>query len=380
MFFIYRRTYTATAAFSSQLDYVCALCGTHAVASVQAQGLSQSTAVYGMGGSADQASHGAHYAAQANAIGALQHAPCPRCGGYQPIVTSRFQAFNERAAKASKRALPIAAAVAAVALLIGIVPGIRDLKYSSALLVTVLLGVAALFAIVYAILRSPGPRPHIPYGAVHFWWGRHDGSVGWMPPPHVPAPPLAAPTSIPALGGTLGGLSAFACMIGLIVWAATFEHVYVVDYEDRAVTIDGADVTAQASTYGFVDKHVRRFDARTGQPHDVVIAGVKYSLPNNTHGWVVAPEAKQHDVCFMEYEAVYGGTKGVKPHVNVVELPANGVMVLMRSYDDMFQDSPKTQEVKAGETKRRWELRTVSCESLDEETKDDDAKKDSQPL
>lgn len=368
MFFIYRRTYTATAAFSSQLDYVCALCGTRAVASVQAQGTSQSTAVYGVGGSADQASYGAHYAAQANGYSALQHAPCPRCGGYQPVVTSRFAAFGERVAKAKKRALPIAGAVAGVALLLLIVPAIRDLQYSSALLVTVLAGVASLFGIVYAVLRSPGPRPQVPYANVHFWWGRHDGTVGWTPPPHVPAPPLPPPTSAVALAGTFGGIAALVSFIGLIAWAATYEKIYVVDFKDRAVVVDGIDVTSDASTYEFEDKHVRKFSARSGKAHEVEIGGVKYPLASTTsNGWVVAPDAKENDLCFAEYEMVYGGSSKYEPKWSRLELDAHGVLSLGRSYDDAFKDSPKTQQVKSGETVRRWSLRTVSCESLDEE-------------
>jgi hypothetical protein len=383
MFFIYRRTYTATAGYSSQLDYVCALCGTRAVASVQAQGTSQSTAVYGVGGSADQASYGAHYAAQANAYGALQHAPCPHCGGYQPVVTSRYAAFGERVARAKKRALPIAAAVAAVTLLLGIVPAIRDLQHSSALLVTMILAALGISGIIYAVIRSPGPRPQVPWGAVHFWWARpeHPGSGAWVSPPHVPPPPLPPPSAMPALGGTFGGLSVFGALIALIAWGTTFESVYVVDYEDRAVTIDGIDVTSEATTYGFDDKHVRKFSARTGKPHDVVIGGATYVLPDNHNGWVVAPEAKQHDVCFAEYESVYGGTKGVKPRSNKLELHASGVIVLIRSYDDMFKDSPKTQDLKSGETRRRWELRTVSCESFEEDRQDTrDTDESGQPL
>jgi len=373
MFFIYRRVYTATAGFSSNLEYVCALCGTRATASVQAQGTSQSTAVYGVGGGADQASQGAHYAAQANAIGALQHAPCPRCGGYQPIVTTRFQAFNERVAKAKKRALPIAAAVAGVALLLGIVPAIRDLRYSSALLVTILLGAASLFGIVFAIARAPGVRPTIPWGSVHFWWGRHDGSVGWMPPPHVPAPALAPPSSLPVLFGVLGAIVGFATLISLGIWSATFQKVYVVDWKDRPVLIDGENVTDDATTSGFEDKHVRKFSARSGMDHTVEIAGVKYTLPANaSYGWVVAPDAKKNDVCFAEYEMVYGAPASYDPKWGPLEPNASGVLVLARSYDDPWQKSPKTQEVKAGETKHRWSIRTVSCDGLEEDKKKDE--------
>lgn len=368
--FITWRTYTATAGFSTQLEYVCALCGTRATASVQAQGMGQSTAVYGAGGGGDQAAQGAHYAAQANAFGALQHAPCPRCGGYQPVVTSRFHDFNVRAARAAKRALPIAAAVFAGCMLLGIVPAIRDLKHSSSLLVTIVFGAIMVAGTTFAILRSQGARPSIPWGSVHFWWGRHDGSPGWVPPPHVPAPALAPPTSAPVAAGFLAGIAGFIGVIALIVWAATFQRIYVVDMDDRPIMLDGADVTADADSSGLDDRHVRKVSARTGQSHEVTIGGVNYPLPDHgTYGWVVAPDAKKNDVCFVEYEVVYSTSSSTraaaKPVLSRVEPDANGVIVIQRSYD-LFHDAPKTVEAKSGETVRRWELRTASCEALDE--------------
>src|SRR5687767_12258367 len=131
MFFVTWRTYTATAGFSTQLEYTCAICGTRAVAAVETQGVGTSTAVYGAGGGAEQAQNGAAMAARANGIAALQHAPCPRCGSHQPIVTQRFASFAESEKKKKGRALPIAAIVAGGALAIGAVPAIADLRHSS---------------------------------------------------------------------------------------------------------------------------------------------------------------------------------------------------------------------------------------------------------
>lgn len=371
--FISWRTYTSTASFSTQLEYVCALCGTRAVAAVEAQGMGTSTAVYGAGGGGDQAAMGAQYAAQANAIGALQHAPCPRCGGYQPVVTSRFQAFNDRVAKCSKRALPIAAITFGAIMLLGIVPALRDLKYSSALLVTMVFGALCVAGTVFAVVRSPGARPTIPWANVQFWWGRHDGTAGWMPPPHIPAPPLAPPSSANVAGGFLAGIAGIAMLVSLAVWGSTYQKIYVVDWKDwgdRPISIDGVDVTSEAETYGFEDKHVRKLSARTGQSHEVVVAGVKYPLPGNgSHGWVVAPDAKENDVCFAEYEMVYGASSHYEPKWSPLAPNGSGVLVLAKTYDDAFKDSPKTQQVKSGQSVTRWSLRTVSCESLEEETK-----------
>lgn len=117
---------------------------------------------------------------------------------------------------------------------------------------------------------------------------------------------------------------------------------------------------------GFKDYHVRKFETRSGKEHQVVVAGKRYDLRGNgSNGWVVAPEAKEHDVCFAGYEMVYGGPKHVVPRWSALE-PHDGVLVLNKKYD-AFTDSPKTQEVKAGETVRRWSLRTVSCDALEEE-------------
>lgn len=128
-------------------------------------------------------------------------------------------------AKKRKRSLPLAAIAGALVLLAGIVPAVMDLRHSCALLVAVATGAAGVFGLVYAVSAVPPPRPSIPMGAVHFWWGRHDGSVGWVPPPHVPPPALARPSSWHVLGGASAAVLGLASLIGVVAWAATFEAV-----------------------------------------------------------------------------------------------------------------------------------------------------------
>ena len=361
--FITWRTYTATAGFSTQLEYVCALCGTRATAMVEAQGVGTSTAVYGAGGGGAQAQDAAAYTARANAIGALQHAPCPHCGGYQPIVTTRFAQYAERVAKTKKRSLPIAAIAAGLLLVIGVVPALMDLKHSSALIVTVVTGAIATFALLYAILSQAGPRPGFPFGFVHFWWGRPDGSVGWMPPPPVPPPTLPPPSPAGVVGGVGTAIFGLASFVAFLVWTSTYERVYIVDDGKTPIIADGVDVTNKATTSSFEDSGIRRIEVRSGsQQHRVDIGGKSYVLPTNAaYGWLIAPNAKARDICFAEMEMVYGGSSRVEPAYNPLEPNKDDILVLPRSYDDPFKNSPKTQEVKSGETVRRWSIRTVRC-------------------
>jgi len=366
MFFVSYRTYRATAGLTTQLEYCCAMCGTRATANIETQGSGQSVNLYGIGNGAMSAEQGAQAAARGNAIAALQSAPCPRCGSYQPTILQRFAHYANDIAKKKARALPIAAVVAGLVFLAGVVPAIRDLKYSSALLVTMVFTGLTVFSLVYAIARWPGQRPMVPMANLHFWWGRHDGSVGWTPPPHVPLPAIPMPGSTHALGLAGMVLFGFVSLIALIVYGTTFENVYVVDLKDRAVVIDGVEVTPEPGD--FHDKHVQRYSVRSGkQQHKVETAGQTFLLPTNaSYGWVVAPEAPKDDVCFLEEETVYGGSSNVKPGYGILE-PKGGILVLNRSYDDTWKESPKTQEVKQGSTVHRWSIRAVSCQGLEED-------------
>jgi hypothetical protein len=359
--FITWRTYTATAGFSAQLEYVCALCHARATASVETQGVGTTTAVYGLGADHDHAARVAEMHARTSAIRLLQHAPCPRCGAYQPAVTIPVAAQTERLAKKKRIALPIALALAALVLVAGAYPAVTDLRWSSALLVAVSALAVAAFGLAYGITAWPPARPAWPFGATYFWWGRPDGSVGWVPPPPVPPPAVALPSAVPGAAVMVGILSALISVGGFIGWSATFEDVFLVEDAPSDVRLDGAVLSEGAFRTRGLDPGVRRFQVRSGARHLVEVAGASHELEAGAgRGWVIAPDAQARDVCFAEIETIYGKSPA-EPAFTLLE-PVNDMLVLVRAYDDRFQPSPKAQKVKSGQTVRRLAIRTASCD------------------
>jgi hypothetical protein len=336
---------------------------------VASEGFGTATSVGGIVEPPEAARDAAYFAegsARVHAAAALRQAACPSCRRNHPEVIARYAEFNAKVAKAKRRALPVGAAVFLLAAVIGAGPAVRELAHSKALLGIVLLAAAALGALTYALLRAPGKRPELPWGSVRFWGAREDGSFDWMPSPDVPLPTLARASHAPAAAVLIGGLAAIAALGMFAVWRRTFTNVYVVDVKDRAVTIDGIDVTRDGSRRGIHDDHVRRFDVRRGKgdEHTVVVGDVTYRLRHDgPFGWVVASNAKANDICFVEREAVYGRDDGKKPVMERIE-PVAGVIELARYYDDPFKGAPESVEVEAGRTVRRWAIRTISCESL----------------
>lgn len=247
-------------------------------------------------------------------------------------------------------------------LLAGIVPAVRDLRHSSALLVALLAGVATASALVFAASAVPPPRPATPPGGVMFWWRLPDGSEGWVPPPATPAPELPPPSRAWAIACGAAAIAGLGAVVASAVWVETFVPVFVVDTHARPIAIDGEDVTGDARTSGLEDAHVRKLTVRKGADHVVETAGAKLVLLRSHHdGWVVAPDAEAQDICFVEIETAYGPAKTIEPGWHVLE-PRDGLLVLPRRYDDHFKASPAYVD---RDSARRWAVRTTPCSAPD---------------
>lgn len=366
--FITTRTYTATRAISRQLEYACAHCGARAAATVEATATAQSRAVYGVGGSANAAAQSANSAAEHQAFRALQEAPCPRCGRYQPQLEASFKAYADGVARTKRRRLPLAAFVALLVIGAGIVPAIRDLAISSALLITVLLAAAAAFGIALAVFGAPPRRPVPPHARIHFWWGLPDGSVGWVPPPPVPLPSLPSHPIVHVVGVLAGGALGIASLVALGAYSSTFEDVFVVDGSATPIVVDGVDVTKDVSAHSAHDTSYRRLSVRSDRDHRLELAGVTYALGKDaSHGWLVVPSTVGSDRCFSEEESIYGRTSA---EPQFAELTAkDGVIALPRGgYGNLFEVPRKTVLLNEHESVRHvWSLRSRPCAEMAEE-------------
>jgi hypothetical protein len=365
--YITTRTYTATQAVARQFEYACAHCGVRATAGVEATATAQSKAVYGVGGSADSAARSAHALAEHNAIRALREAPCPQCGRYQPALEARYRAYADGVARTKRRRLPLAALVALVVLGLGLRSAIRDLSTSNALLVTMLLASATGFSFALAGFGSPPTRPTPPSARVHFWWGSPDGSVGWRPPPSVPLPSIPAHPVVHVLGIVAGGLLALATMISLGAYSSTFEKVYVIDTGTTPIRIDSVDVTNDVVSLRASDGNYRQVSVRTGKDHRLELAGVAYALGKEApNGWLVVPDAVAQERCFSEEESIYGTSEDEPKYGELT--PKNGVVVLPRSYTNVFDEPRKQVLLRKNETVRHvWSLRSHPCAETTED-------------
>ena len=221
--FVSWRTYRATTGtVENRFAFECQHCGAQTVALVQSVGEMTSTALYGaVGGSAEAARIGAQTAAYGNAIRGLQDASCPRCSGFQPAFTAMLDQRAAIAKQKEMRALPIAAAMAALIALALAYPAVKDLRHSSALLTMSIALTVAAFGVSYAMLRWPPRVPTPPKANVYFWWARPGEAPGWLPPPTA-RPFISEPSrALPALALMTGAPAGLVALVALLVWTAS---------------------------------------------------------------------------------------------------------------------------------------------------------------
>jgi hypothetical protein len=391
MFYVRTTTYRArTGPVDTKMMYPCAHCGVQSTAIVRAEGTASSVAVYGAGGSAEAARRKAFESAHATALQSLRVTACPACRQLQPFVLSEFAEADRRLRWRRRVGRPLAAGVALALGLLVAIPGILDVRHSMGLLVVALGVTLAAGGIGLGSALRGWRSPLRPGGSVWFWWApppgyREAGTPSWVvaPPPASVPQVTQAPANGLVFGLLAGGAGMLTALVGLCVWAASFSTVYVVNAAPAplVVRVDGKEVGRVAPSAGGSSKDVayESFEVRAGEPHHLELVsaasatpggppqtpGHSYDLaPNkgNAHGWLVAPASMAAGLCVVEKEAVYGA--GEPADAELLNARTD-VVELARSYDDLFQASPSSISTDASSV-RRWALRGLFCDSLEE--------------
>jgi hypothetical protein len=230
----------------------------------------------------------------------------------------------------------------------------------------------AAFGVSYAILRWPPAVPAPPTAEVYFWWARPGEAPGWLPPPtarpFVPEPSKA----LPALAFMTGAPAGIVALVALLVWTASFNKLYVFDAAAMGAAhlrVDGVDVAERDISRDVkADGTVGSLTFRSGEDHrvevvhpDGTVQGPFTLSGDHSRGWMITVDAPGKEQCFAEFETIYGASSR-PPGAKALEPKEPGLFVLERTYDVLFADPPKTEQVKAGHSVSKWALRTIPCE------------------
>jgi hypothetical protein len=138
------------------------------------------------------------------------------------------------------------------------------------------------------------------------------------------------------------------------------------------VEIDGkrvGQVRARGSSNS--DVSFDRFWARRGRPRTLALVapdGTRRTMVLDdaidvSRGWVVAPEAAEHDLCIVQQEVVYGAASRNGPKLEVVS-GAGDLFPVPSGIEDPFVPPPATVETKDGPVTRTV-LRGYVCSELE---------------
>lgn len=350
--------------------FVCAHCAATIPAMVRANGAASAPSVA-------EAQRRAHVAADANAQRAVAAAGCPACGRVQPALTEQLARAAKSAARRRRLRVPVAGLLALPVAALLAFPAAADLRHSVALSVVAFCAAAAIGAFTFAILSSPVPRPlMVPLGV----WFSHDptqGSASWFPAQPGPTPSIADPTPASRIGAfATSGVMAALAVVALIGWLTTFRKVWVVSTEgargDLTVRLDGVEVGGvTAAGGGWQDAPAVSFEVRSGSSHRLVVVDsdnreLTYDLDPSSarHGWVIAPHARERDLCLASITWYYG--REPKPGNDSVlnEDGAGDFVELPKGFDYTFVKPPETIQTKSG-GETRSTLRALDCAALE---------------
>lgn len=357
----------ATGPLDRFFAFLCAHCGVTTPAMVRTNG-------FGAAGNLNLAMHRAHVSADAFAFQAVSAAACPNCGALQPTFHQRFEHVRKRIARRLTLRVPVAVVAALVVAVLLAIPAARDFRHSVALSVVAISASSAAGALFFRFfsghLQTPSTNP------MGVWFSQDPtrGPASWFParPGQVPPIPQAARSTLvlTLLALVVTSLSA---AVALVVWQDTFRNVYVVSAEgpgrDLTVRVDDA-APVHVSQSPAEDAPSAKVEVRTDSKHRVVVVGedgreLTYDLDPATakYGWVIAPHAREQGLCLASLTWYYGTT----PKEGSDTLLGDGadLVVLPRSFDNVFTQPPATVQVDHGSSTTRTSLRALACTSLD---------------
>lgn len=381
------RTFTASSGVvEHRFDYACTSCAEVVPALVRTSATGAARSIGGFGGDAKVARQQALDVAHARAARAVAEACCPRCGALPTSVRSERLLRHRRLARARRYALPIALLAGIAPLASLTYPAVADLTVSSALLVFTCALAVAMFTTAHALVGWHARSTPEAEATIFFW--RPDAGVrapSWAHAPQ-PAPPADPPNTVASIELGVAAVAWVVVALALFAFASTYRAIYVIDAAAAGgiihARVDGYDVPL--TTVGAEDVRVRRLTVRTGQAHRVDLvddAGMLLSSYAVARSSIVdaAPLLVTVEgagrVCFVESESVYGRPdaaprEGAAPgsataKARLVVPDGQGIVTLSRQYEDLFRESPPSQEIRAGEVVSRWALRAVPCASID---------------
>jgi hypothetical protein len=167
-------------------------------------------------------------------------------------------------------------------------------------------------------------------------------------------------------------VTATSAAVALVIWQDTFRQIYVVSAEgaarDLTVRVDGGAPIHVTQLAG-QDAPNAKIEVRTSSTHRVVVVGEdgherSYELDPATakHGWAIAPDGRERGLCLASITWYYG----TKPKEGDDALLGDGadLVVLPRSFDNVFTPPPATVQVDNGSSATRTSLRALACTSL----------------
>lgn len=360
----------ATGPLVRYLTFVCARCGHSLPASVQYMG-------HASGSSHFAAQQAAYAAAEANAYQSLAAAACPGCGQLHPNVVAQRELLAQRAARAAKRRLPIALALAAVVFVLVAIPAVGDIRESLLLAVVAICASVAVGGFVLGLLsgRSVGPTSEPrgvwfstdPAGSAGSWFAARPG-----PAAEVVQPPAGLQiVSLLSAGG-----AAIAAFVALGFWVATFDKVYVVNTNlagDAVVEVDG---TAKATVSTIVpsnrDIGFATVEVRTNRKHRIV---VRHEVDGETafeidptdgspKAWILAAKPVERSLCLLPETWYYGQKPPAESDDHLLKPTAEGVYRLEKSVSLYFEKPPSTIRTESSSGETRVALRALDCAAL----------------
>lgn len=344
--------------------FLCARCGLSTAAMVRALG-------HGSGRSHWAAQASAYASADGFAYRAVSAAACPHCAALQPAIHDQFARAAKKAVRRAALRIPVTIALAVLVALLLAIPAIRDLHESVLLGVVATSAALAVAGLVFAILSSHVVTPSTNPAGVWFSHDPRPGMNTWFPAQPGPAPVVAqAPRGPRVLALVTMGLTALTAVIALIMWSETFRKVHVVSAEGTSLTfqVDGGELQTVAQSAA-EDAPTATFEVRTSRAHQVTVKGKNgrestFRLDPRVarHGWVLAPHARENDLCLTSITWYYGTTP--KDDGKILNPAGTELLVLPNTFDFMFQQPPSKVETQNGASATRTSLRAFGCSGL----------------
>ena len=252
------------------------------------------------------------------------------------------------------------------------IPAIRDLRQSVLLGVVATSAALAVAGLVFAILSSRVVTPSTNPSGVWFSHDPRPGMNTWFPAQAGAAPFVEQADRGPrALALVTMGVTALSALIALIMWSETFRKVHLVSAEGTDLTfrVDGGPLQTVAQSAA-EDAPTATFEVRTGATHQVTVKGKSdrestFQLDPSVarHGWVLAPHARERDLCLTSITWYYGTTP--RDDGKILNEDGSELLVLSNSFDFMFEQPPSKVETQNGASATRTSLRAFDCTGLD---------------